>query len=115
MVPVAVIMTKTKYQSMVMKHFNSDAYEHIQDKNMDDAEDRGIYKQFTKRHTTGMRIEYLMNFKFTTSNFYILPKILKSEEVTELVKANPVDYLKIKNPPEIASRPIVAGTNLPTQ
>ena len=30
------------------------------------------------------------------------------------MKANPVDYLKIKNPPEIASKSIVAGTNSPT-
>ena len=32
---VAVIMTKNQYQSMVMTHLNSDAYEHIQDKNID--------------------------------------------------------------------------------
>ena len=32
---IAVIMTKNQYQSMVIKHLNSDRYEHVQDKNID--------------------------------------------------------------------------------
>ena len=100
---------------MVMKHLNSDAYEPVQDKNIDKKVMQKI-EEFTDNYSDILgewEIEYLTNFKFTTSNFYILPKVHKSEEVTELVKTNPVDYLKIKNPPEIVSRPIVAGPNSP--
>ena len=113
---VIVIMTKEQYKSMAMKHLNSNAYERIQDKNIDKKVMQKI-EEFTENHSDILEeweIEYLTDFKYTSSNFYILPKIHKSKEITELVKANPVDYLKIKNPPEVSSRPIVAGTNSPT-
>ena len=51
-----MIMTKNQYQSVVMKHLNSDAYEHLQDKNIDKKVMQKI-EEFTKqlfRHTRGM-------------------------------------------------------------
>ena len=52
--------------------------------------------------------------KYLTSNFYVLPKVLKSKEITRFLETSPVDYLKVKDPLEIPSRPIVAGPHSPT-
>ena len=59
-------------------------------------------------------IEYLTEFPPSTSNFYVLPKVHKSKIITNLVEEKSVEYLKIENPPEIPSRPVVAGPNSPT-
>ena len=39
----------------------------------------------------------------------MLPKVHKTHGITKLVESNPVDYPKNKDPPEIPSRPIIAG------
>ena len=47
---VIVIMTKEQYKSMAMKHLNSNAYERIQDKNIDKKVMQKI-EEFTENHS----------------------------------------------------------------
>ena len=50
-------------------------------------------------------IEYLREFRPSTSNFYVLPKVHKSKISTNLVEEKSVEYLKIeilqKYPPDL--------------
>ena len=94
-----VIMTKEQYSNMVMKHLNTDTYEAVTEKNINKKVMKKI-EDFTSTYSHLLKekeAEYLTNFKFSTSNFYVLPKVHKSHEITKLVESNPVDYLKIKD------------------
>ena len=111
-----VIMTKDQYRKMVMKHLDSDAYELVADKNIDKKVMQKI-EEYTEKYSDLLEPEetkYISDFKYSTSNFYVLPKVHKSKDITRIVEENPVDCLKIKDIPEISSRPIVAGPNSPT-
>ena len=111
-----VIMSKEQYEEMVMKHLNTDTYGQVVNKNigkkvMDKIEDfTNDYSDILEPKET----KYLTDFKYSTSNFYVLPKVHKSKEITRFLETSPVDYLKVKDPLEIPSRPIVAGPNSPT-
>ena len=111
-----VIMSKEQYEEMVMKHLNTDTYEHVANKNIDKKVMDKI-EDFTNDYSDILEPEetkYLTDFKYSTSNFYVLPKLHKSKEITRFLETSPVDYLKVKEPLEIPSRPIVGGPNSPT-
>ena len=109
-------MSKEQYEEMVMKHLNTDTYEQVADKNID-KKVMAKTEDFTNDYSDILEPEetkYLTDFKYSTSNFYVLPKVHKSKEITRFLETSPVDYLKVKDPLEIPSRPIVAGPNSPT-
>ena len=111
-----VIMSKEQYEEMVMKHLNTDTYKQVVNKNIDKKVVNKI-EDFTNDYSDILEPEetkHLTDFKYSTSNFYVLPKVHKSKEITRFLETSPVDYLKVKDPPEIPSRPIVAGPNSPT-
>ena len=110
-----VIMTKDQHRKMVMKHLDSKAYESVADKNIDKKVMQKI-EEYTEKYSDLLEpeeIKYISDFNYSTSNFYVLPKVHKSKDITGIVEENPVDYLKIKDIPEISSRPIVAGPSSP--
>ena len=99
-----------------MKHLHTDFYEAVTEKNIGKKVVRKI-EDYTSTYSHLLKekeAKYLTNFKFSTSNFYVLLKVHKSHEITKLVESNPVDYLKIKDPPEIPSRPIITCSSSPT-
>ena len=101
---------------MVMKHLDSEAYESVANKNIDKKVMQKI-EEYTEKYSDLLEPEEIKctsDFKYSTSNFYVLPKVHKSKEIAGFVEENPVDYLKIKDIPEISSRPIVVGPNSPT-
>ena len=109
-------MSKEQYEEMVMKYLNTDTYEQVADKNIDKKVMAKI-EDFTNDYSDILEPEetkYLTDFKYSTSNFYVPPKVHKSKEITRFLETSPVDYLIVKDPPEIPSRPIVAGPNSPT-
>ena len=111
-----VIMSKEQYEEMVMKHLNTDTYEQVANKNIDKKVMDKI-EDFTNDYSDILEPEetkYLKDSKYSTGNFYVLPKVHKSKEITRFLEIRPVDYLKVKDPIEIPSRPIVAGPNSPT-
>ena len=101
---------------MVMKHLNTDTYEQVANKNIDKKVMDKI-EDFTNDYSDILEPEEtkcLTDLKYSTSNFYVLPKVHKSKEITRFLETSPVDYLKVKDPLEIPSRPIVDGPNSPT-
>ena len=52
---------------------------------------------------------------WTTSKFYVLPKIHKSSESIQSIARSDEDYIEISSPYIIKGRPIVAGPASPTQ
>ena len=60
--------------------------------------------------------DYLTYFKHNTSYFYGLPKIHKSTMIiTEAIKQQNSEYIKVFQPCDLKFRPIVGGPNNPTQ
>ena len=111
-----IIIKKEQYKNMVTQHLQSNVYEREHDRNANTKVMKKIenltdkYSDVLEEHET----KYLTEFRPSTSNFYVLPKVHKSKIITNLVEEKSVEYLKIENPPEIPSRPIVAGPNSPT-
>ena len=111
-----IIMKKEQYKNMVTQHLQSNVYEREHDRNADTKVMKKI-ESLTDKYSNVLEeheIEYLTEFRPSTSNFYVLPKAHKSKIIINLVEETSVEYLKIENPPEIPSRPIVAGPNSPT-
>ena len=59
--------------------------------------------------------DYLVNFTHKTSNFYGLPKVHKSEIITEQIKLPNKEYITALEPRDLKLRPIAAGPNCPTE
>ena len=106
-----IIMKKEQYKNMVTQHLQSNVYEREHDRNADTKVMKTTenltekYSDVLEEHET----EYLTEFRPSTSNFYLLPKVHKSKIIANLVEEKSVEYLKIENPPELPSRPIVEG------
>ena len=56
--------------------------------------------------------DFLTKFSFSTSNFYGLPKVHKSEIIEEAMQ---VQNSKMYEPSDLTLRPIAAGPNCPTR
>ena len=109
-------MKKEQYKNMVTQHLQSNVYEKEHDRNADTKVMKKV-ENLTDKYSDVLEeheIEYLTEFRLSTSNFYVLPKVHKSKIITNLVEEKSVQYLKIENPPDLPSRPIVAGPNSPT-
>ena len=65
---------------------------------------------FTKNENT-----YLTQYQWKTSNFYIMPKINKCEEIITIIEETNDIYIKMDPPNILKGRPIIAGPNSPTQ
>jgi hypothetical protein len=54
-------------------------------------------------------IDYITNFTFTESYFYGLPKVHKSEVISNAILEQHTECIKILNPNDLEFRPIVGG------
>jgi hypothetical protein len=61
------------------------------------------------------KIDYITNFTFTESYFYGLPKVHKSEVISNAILEQHTECIKILNPDDLKFRPIVGGPNCVTQ
>ena len=59
--------------------------------------------------------EYITKYDWTTSEFYIRPKIHKCKTVLDEIKREPSKIIEINGAPDLVGRPIIAGTNSPTR
>lgn len=87
---------------------------------LEENEDKRIMtkiKTFVKQHKdilTEKETDYLTKFESKTSNFYGLPKVHKSSQITETVLKMKTDYIECNRPEDLKMRPIVGGPNCPT-
>ena len=71
-----------------MKHSDSEAYESVADKNIDKKVMQKI-EEYTEKYSELLEpeeIKYISDFRYSTSNFYVLPKVHKSKEITGIVE-----------------------------
>ncbi|XP_065679096.1 uncharacterized protein LOC136093777 [Hydra vulgaris] len=76
---------------------------------------RDLIKMIEKYNfLTKNEINYITNFKWKSSSFYITPKIHKCQEIIDKVNASNSLYIEMKPPNDFKGRPIIAGINSPT-
>ena len=64
---------------------------------------------------TKKEIDYLINFKSTSSQFYCLPKVNKSEILKNVINTENSEYFQVYCPNDLIGRPIFSGPKSPTQ
>ncbi|CAG2214512.1 unnamed protein product [Mytilus edulis] len=77
-----------------------------------------MIKKLLKKHETELfkeEIDYISNSKFSESYFYGLPKIHKSEEISNAISEQNSEYIELLTPNDLKFRPIVGGPNSVTQ
>ena len=113
-----VIMDKDFYRDKLVLegHLHTNDYRRVNDdediKVMKDL--KTITKIYEKELTTKEQ-QFIHDFPWKTSNFYILPKIHKSTEIIQAIARSDKDYIEMSPPDNLEGRPIVAGPASPTQ
>ena len=59
--------------------------------------------------------KYLTHYQWKSSNFYVIPKINKCQEILKEIKKSNKICIQIKPPNSLKGLPIRAGRNSPTQ
>ena len=75
-------------------------------------------QELSKKHDnilTKQEKNYLSKNSFSTSNFYGLPKVHKSKQISEAIQNQNDEYIEIFEPSDLTVRPIVGGPNCPTR
>ena len=110
-------MGKNYYRDKIVKeHLLSNVY-----KEVSTDSDKKVFKNLkkhTKKYESILRkkeIDCLINFKFTSSQFYCLPKVHKSEIIKNVINTEDSEYIKVHYPDDLKERPISGGPESPTQ
>ena len=83
--------------------------------------DKKVYKDVTKLVDkyktcfTSKEINFILNDDWNSSNFYVLPKIHKSQKIIDKFRESNTDYVQMPVPEDLKGRPITAGPNSPTR
>ena len=113
-----VVMSSEFYsEKLVMNdHLNTRTYCKT-DQNSDNITFRNL-KKLMKKHEkclTKKEFAFITNYKWETSNIYVLPKIHKNSSIIQRMNTCNNIYLEMDPPPDLKGRPIIAGPNAPTQ
>jgi hypothetical protein len=112
-----VILDREYYRDNILDMLKDRMYYEETDKKADQK----TYKMITKllhEHEGELHkeeIDYITNFTFTESYFYGLPKVHKSEVISNAILEQHTEYINIINPDDLKFRPIVGGPNCITQ
>ena len=112
-----VVMDATYFRDGILQMLNDEEF-YSETKEDMDSQTRKMINQLVEEHGEGLFEEaagYLTNFKHNTSYFYGLPKIYKSNLISEAIKLQNAEYIQIFQPSDLKFRPIVGGPNNPTQ
>ena len=64
---------------------------------------------------TKKEIDYLINVKFTSSQFYCLQRVHKSEIIKNLINTENSEYIQVHRLSDLKGRPIFGGPESPIQ
>jgi hypothetical protein len=112
-----VILDRDYYRDKILDILKDGKYYEETDKKADQK----TYKMITKllhEHEGELQKEeiyYITNFTFKESYFYGLPKVHKSEIISNAILEQHTECIKILNPDDLEFRPIVGGPNCVTQ
>ena len=111
-----VIMNKAFYRDklVIHDHLNSDTYErsHIDSDSNTMAELRGLIEKH-KHCLTSKERDFICNFEWKTSEFYVLPKIHKSKSIISAINTQDSVLINLQDPQDLKGRPIVACCSSP--
>ena len=105
------VLSKNHYRAMIYEHLsNQNTYQKL-DKNLDPTIMKKLKKLLNKHKSifTDKEFKYLNEADYSTSNFYGLPKIHKSQLITNVIKY----IVSINKPQDLKVRPIVGGPKCP--
>ena len=106
----------SELQTKVLEgHLNTNDYKRVNDD--EDIKVMRDLKSITKKfeELTTKEQQFICDFPWKTSNFYILPKFHKSTEIIQAIARSDKDYIEMSPPDNLKGRPIVAGPASPTQ
>ena len=100
---------------VIEDHLSSNTYRKV-DNNCDKTVMTQLNKhvQTYKKHLTIKEQDYITNFKWQSSNFYVLPKIHKSNEIKRETEQSSTFFIEINSPMDLKGQPIIAGCSSPT-
>ena len=115
---VLVIMDREFYrQKLVLQdHLHTACYTKV-----DTDSDESVFEDLCTlldKHSKCLTVKertYISNSDWQTSNFYVLPKIHKSEAIKNAIAEQNSEYVTLSAPEDLKGRPIVAGPNCPTK
>lgn len=112
-----VILDRDYYREKILNMLTDNQYYEMTDKTADKKTRKLIEKLFVKDDNGVLDEEqdYITNFAFTESYFYGLPKIHKSQEISNAISSKNSEYIEILRPDDLTFRPIVGGPNNVTQ
>ena len=108
-VGAVTVLSKHHYRAMIYEHHsNQNTYQKL-DKNLDPTIMKKLKKILNKHKSifTVKEFKYLNEADYSTSNFYGLPKIHKSQLITNAIKEQNSEVVSINEPQELKVRPIV--------
>ena len=111
------VLSKHHYRAMIYEHLsNQNTYQKL-DKNLDPTIMKKLKKLLNKHKSifTVKEFKYLNEADYSTSNFYGLPKIHKSQLITNAIKEQNSEVVSINEPQDLKVRPIVGGPKCPTR
>ena len=107
-----VLLDKSFYRDkLVLKdHLTTEAYE-IVSNNEDKTVMTNLKKLVDKQEDslTKKEQDFIINFDWKTSNFYILPKIHKNKEIINQISSSERDFIEMSPPEDLKGRPMIAG------
>ena len=111
-----VIMDKDFYRDklVIQDHLSTDTYQ--QSDSNSDAKTMDSLRELANSHNhclTNKERDYICNFQWKTSEFYVLPKIHKSESIIAAINVSDSDVINVHNPIDLKGRPIVACCSSP--
>ncbi|CAG2250860.1 unnamed protein product [Mytilus edulis] len=112
-----VIMDREYYRDSILNMLQDEMSYEVTDKKLD-RQTSTMIKKLLKKHETELfkeEIDYISNSKFSESYFYGLPKIHKSEEISNAISEQNSEYIELLTPNDLKFRPIVGGPNSVTQ
>ena len=113
-----VILSKDFYRDKLVlaDHLDTDTYGKAP-KNADKKVSKDLTKLIEKYSDclTRKEKEYILKEDWTSSHFYVLPKIHKNEAIIDVFKRTDSEYVQMQVPPNLKGRPITAGPNSPTR
>ena len=100
-----VVMDATYYRDGILQMLNDEEF-YPETEEDTDNQTRKMINKLVEEHGEGLFEEeagYLTNFKHNTSYFYGLPKIHKSNLISEAIQMQNAEYIQIFQPSEISS------------
>ena len=97
-------------------HLNTDTYS-IAPINSDKKVYRELKKLVEKHKNclTEKEIKYIIKDDWSSSNFYVLPKIHKNKTIIDKFKESNSEFVEMEVPRDLKGRPITAGPTAPTR